>query len=240
MRAVILAGGKGQRLHPYTAVFPKPLMPVGDVPILEVVVRQLRRAGFDHLTMAVGHLAELLMSFFGDGSRFGLRIDYSREDAPLGTAGPLRLIPDLPARFLVMNGDLLTTLDYARLMEAHARSGAMATIAGRRREVAVDLGVLHADADGRLVRYDEKPRLSYDVSMGVYVFEHAVLDFLPAAGPFDFPDLVQALLAAGRAVFVHRSEDLWLDIGRPEDYAQAAELFHARRAEFLPDEEEAR
>lgn len=236
MRAVILAGGVGARLRPYTISFPKPLMPLGDMPVIEIVLRQLASHGVDRATLAVGHLAELLTAFLGDGARFGLAVDYAREDEPLGTAGPLRGIADLPETFLVMNGDLLTTLDYGALLQTHHRAGNAVTVAIRRREVAIDFGVLECDARGRLSAYHEKPSITHDVSMGAYVFEREALDWIPAEGPFDFPELIQALLAAGRPVGTHRHEGLWLDIGRPEDYEAAQRIFEERREEFLPVE----
>jgi NDP-sugar pyrophosphorylase family protein len=233
MRAVILAGGKGTRLAPYTVAFPKPLMPIGDLPILEIVVRQLRHHGFTRITMAVGHLAELIHAFFGDGAKFNVSIDYSREEKPLGTAGPLRLIPDLGESFLVMNGDLLTDLDYGDFMRRHLADGNDATIGVHDKKVKIDLGVLERDGDGRIVDYLEKPTLSYEVSMGVYAFSRAVLQYIPD-GYFDFPDLVLELIRRGRQIRGYRFDGLWLDIGRGEDYAQAVDTFEAERSRFLP------
>jgi len=233
MRAVLLAGGKGTRLLPYTVVFPKSLMPLGDMPVIEVVVRQLRHYGVDHITLAVGHLAELLMTFLGDGSRFGLKIDYSREDEPLGTAAPLLLIKDLPETFLVMNGDVLTTLNYRDLVQAHAVRRNDLTIASYERDVKIDLGVLETDGGGVVRDYIEKPTMRYKVSMGVYVFNRAALDYIPPNRYFDFPDLIKAMMNE-RVVGTYPYGDVWLDIGRHEDFERAQELFASRRAEFLP------
>jgi NDP-sugar pyrophosphorylase family protein len=233
---VILAGGKGTRLAPYTVAFPKPLMPLGDVPILEIVVRQLEHFGFDHVTMAVGHLSELIRAFFGDGSKYGLKIDYSREDRPLGTAGPLRRIPDLPESFLVMNGDLLTDLDYADLMRRHREQANDATIGVYRKQVKIDLGVLERDGDGRITDYKEKPTLAYEVSMGVYAFSRGVLEHVPDAY-FDFPDLVLELIRRGRPIRGYAFDGLWLDIGRADDYGKAIETFERERKRFLPGAE---
>ncbi len=234
MRAVILAGGKGTRLAPYTVAFPKPLMPIGELPILEIVVRQLRRAGFTRITMAVGHLAELIQAYFGDGARFGIAVDYSREETPLGTAGPLRLIPDLDDSFLVMNGYLLTDFDYGALLRAHREQRNDATIGVYEKEVRIDLGVLERDEDDRIVQYREKPTLTYEVSMGVYAFSKSVLQYVPE-GPFDFPDLVLELIRRGRPIRGVRFDGLWLDIGRQEDYAKAIETFASARPRFLGD-----
>jgi NDP-sugar pyrophosphorylase family protein len=233
MRAVILAGGKGTRLAPYTVAFPKPLMPVGDLPILEIVVRQLRHYGFQRITMAVGHLAELIQTFFGDGSKFGIKIDYSREERPLGTAGPLHLIPDLDETFLVMNGDLLTDLNYGQLVRWHVEQKNDATIGVYEKKVSIDLGVLERDGDNRIVDYKEKPTLTYEVSMGVYVFSKSILQYVPK-GHFDFPDLVLELIRRGRPIRGYRFQGLWLDIGREEDYAKAVETFETQRARLLP------
>jgi NDP-sugar pyrophosphorylase family protein len=238
MRAVILAGGKGQRLRPYTTVLPKPLMPIGDMPILEVVLRQLKAAGVTRVTMAVGYLAELLQAFFGDGRRLGLQIDYSFEAQPLGTVGPLTLIPSLAdeADFLMMNGDVLTTMDYRQLIQRHRASGADVTVATYRREVKIDFGVIESDAADMLTGYVEKPRFDYRVSMGVYCFSARVLPRLQPGAYCDFPDLIKQLLAAGRPVASYPFDGYWLDMGRPDDYATAIEEFEARRHEFLTDE----
>jgi len=222
MKAVILAGGKGTRLRPYTTAFPKPLMPVGDKPILEIIVRQLKLHGIDEIIMAVGHLAELIMTFFGDGSKFGLKIKYSREDKPLGTAGPLSLLKDeLTETFLVMNGDILTTLNYSDLIEYHKKNKAIATIALNKRDVYIDFGVVELDEDSNIADYIEKPTLHYLVSMGIYVFEPKVLKYIPNNKKFDFPDLVKRLISAGEKVKGYIYDGYWLDIGRPEDYERA-------------------
>jgi NDP-mannose synthase len=238
MRAVILAGGKGQRLRPYTTVLPKPLMPIGDMPILEVVLRQLKAAGVTRVTMAVGYLAELLQAFFGDGKRLGLAIDYSFEERPLGTVGPLTLIPSLAdeREFLMMNGDVLTTMNYGDLIAHHRASEADVTIATYRRQVKIDFGVIETNDDNLLTGYVEKPQFDYRVSMGVYCFNTAVLQRLNHGQHRDFPDLVKDLLAAGRKVASYPFEGYWLDMGRPDDYATAIEEFEARRDEFLPTE----
>lgn len=234
MRAVILAGGKGRRLLPYTTVFPKPLMPIGDMPILEVVLRQLKRHGFDRITMAVGHLSELLRAFFNDGKRFGLDIDYSMEENPLGTAGPLSLISGLDEPFIVMNGDILTDLDYSNLFRHHRESGGIATIATHERSVKIDYGVLESAADGIIHGYTEKPSIQYRVSMGVYVFDPKVLVHIPRDAYLDFPELVKTLIRNGEKVFSYPFEGNWLDIGRPDDYEQAIMEFENNKERYLP------
>lgn len=231
---VILAGGKGTRLRPYTTVLPKPLMPIGDMPILEIVVRQLASAGLTDITLSVGYLASLLEAYFGDGGRWGVRMTYSREDEPLGTAAPLRLL-DTPARtFVVMNGDVLTNLDYAHLVRKHGESGAVVTVGLARKRVCIDLGVIDSDGRGLVTGYTEKPTFAYDVSMGIYVMEKEALGYVPAKGPFDLPDLIKALIADARPVATYPFDGWWLDIGRADDYAEAAEVFESRRDAFLP------
>jgi NDP-sugar pyrophosphorylase family protein len=232
-RAVILAGGKGTRLRPYTIVLPKPLMPVGDYSILEVIIRQLAHFGVNDITLAVNHQAELLRSFFGDGSRWNVKIAHSLEETSLGTMGPLRLIPNLPENFIVMNGDVLSDLDFKRLFDDHIASGALFTISSKIREQAVDYGVLDVNQNGELAGFNEKPRLTYEVSMGVYVVNRRVLDFIPVGTPYGFDRLMLDLLAAGKKVNVRRHDGYWLDIGRPDDYMQAIEEFSDMKARLL-------
>jgi len=235
MRAVILAGGKGTRLAPYTTILPKPLMPIGDMPILEIVIRQLARHGFDDLTLAVGYLAELLMAYCGDGSKFNVSLHYSHEEQPLGTAGPLALVPDLQDTFLVMNGDLLTTLDYSAMLEYHRERGAIATVACYQRDVKIDLGVIEVNADNWVANYIEKPTYHYTVSMGIYVFEPAILNYIPRGERLDLPELVKKLLRHGQRVNVFNFDGYWLDIGRHDDYERAMEEFARHRQDFLPE-----
>lgn len=236
-RAVILAGGRGTRLAPYTTVLPKPLMPVGERAILEIIIEQLVACGIEHLTLAVGHLAHLIEAVVGDGSRQGLRVDYHRECQPLGTAGALATIAGLDATFLVMNGDILTTLDYAALCAAHEEAGNALTIASHRRVQQTNYGVLHTDGSPgpmrRLTGYEEKPEHTYTVSMGVYVAAPAALAHIPAGRPFDVPQLAQSLLSAGEPVGSYLYEGYWLDIGRPDDYARANEEWGTRAAGML-------
>jgi NDP-sugar pyrophosphorylase family protein len=232
--AIILAGGKGTRLRPYTVVLPKPLMPIGEFPILEVIIRQLATAGFTHITLAVNHQAEIIKAFFMDGSKWGIRIDYSLEDKPLGTMGPLKLIKDLPDNFLVMNGDILTDLDYADFHDAHARHGEIFTISSYVREQLIDYGVLET-AEGRLLGLREKPRMNYEVSMGVYMMTNRALEFIPANTAYGFDNLMHDLVAAGQSVTVRKFSGYWLDIGRPDDYAQAIDEFESMRKRFISE-----
>ena len=232
MRAVILAGGKGTRLAPYTTVFPKPLMPIGEMPILEIVLRQLAHHGIQDITLAVGYLAELLMASCGDGSKFGLRLDYSREELPLGTAGPISLIEDIQETFLVMNGDLLTTIDYSAMWKYHEERGAIATLASYRREVKIDLGVIESE-EGWVKDYIEKPTYHYAVSTGIYIFNPEVLKYVERGMRLDLPELILRLIHAGEKVNIYNFDGYWLDIGRHDDYDSAVQEFSAHRNEFL-------
>ncbi len=237
MQALILAGGKGTRLHPYTSVLPKPLLPVGDYPVLEIILRQLRKAGVQEVILAVGYMRQLFQAFFDNGARYGLKITYSFEDKPLGTAGPIRLAFDhLEDEFLVMNGDLLTTLHFARLFSFHKEMKAAATIGLYRREVKIDFGVIETNTENRLVRYVEKPTYQFDVSMGVNVLNKRVVgQYLTPGEYLDLPDLMVRLVKDGHAVYCYREPCSWLDIGRIEDYQMAGDFVESNRSEFLPD-----
>jgi NDP-mannose synthase len=231
-RAVVLAGGKGTRLRPYTVVLPKPLMPLGEYPILEVIVRQLARQGFHHITMAVNHQANLIKAFFGDGEQWGVRIEYSFETQPLSTIAPLCLIPDLPENFILMNGDVLTDLNFARLYREHVRNNRLFTIAASCRRHIIDYGVLQVQED-RLIGFSEKPSVDYLVSMGVYVLNRAVLRYVPPGSKYGFDKLMTDLLAQRQPVHVETHDGYWLDIGRPDDYMQAIDDFEVRRNQLL-------
>jgi len=233
MKALVLAGGKGTRLAPYTKILPKALMPIGDMPILEVLLRQMQRAGIDEVVLTVGHLAGLLQAFFQDGSQLGLKISYSYEDKPLGTAGPLSLVNGLDDTFLVTNGDVLTTLDLRALVAYHHQRGAAATIATHVRKVNIDLGVIQFDDSNRLVGYIEKPTYELQVSMGIYVFEPRVLNYIDYKTYLDFPDLVLRLLEAGELVVGFPFAGYWQDLGRADDYEQAVQDFESLKSEIL-------
>lgn len=248
MKAVILAGGKGTRLAPYTTIFPKPLMPIGDMPILEILLRQMKRSGINEAVLTVGHLAHLLQAFFQTGQHLGMNIRYSVEEQPLGTAGPLSLISGLDDTFLVANGDVLTTLNLQDLLSAHHRSGAAATIATHFRRVNIDLGVIQYDSQQSfhpaedsepsypITGYIEKPNYDFYVSMGIYVFEPRVLTYIPYNQYLDFPDLVLRLIQNGEKVMGFPFEGYWKDLGRPDDYAQAVQEFEILRAEILGEQ----
>jgi NDP-sugar pyrophosphorylase family protein len=234
MKAIILAGGKGTRLAPYTTVFPKPLMPIDGMPILEVIVKQLAHFGVKEMVFMVSHHSEpLLSAYFGNGSRYGVDIQYSKEERPLGTAGPLSIIPSLPETFLVMNGDILTTLDYQKLIKYHRQHRGMVTIAMSQKKVKLELGVMEFDRAHRLTRYIEKPTLSYSVSMGIYVFEKRVLEWIPSRRYLDFPELIQRLVKEEVKVVCFPNNDFWLDIGRHEDYEEAQKKFPEMRKKLL-------
>jgi len=233
MKAVVLAGGKGTRLAPYTKILPKPLMPIGDMPILEILMRQMKRSGVDEIILTVGHLAGLLRAFFQDGKHLGLTVRYSYEDQPLGTAGPLSLLDGLTDTFFVMNGDVLTTLDFRELLHTHRSTGAVATIATHIRNVHVDLGVIEVDGDNQIKGYIEKPTYNFQVSMGIYVFEPTVLQYIPHNQYLDFPDLVLRLIQAGERVMSYPFDGYWQDLGRQDDYEQAVQEFEALRPQIL-------
>lgn len=225
MRALLLAGGRGTRLAPYTSVLPKPLMPIGDSSVLEVVVGQLASAGVERITLCVGYLSHLIRAVL-DGANHGAQVDYVQEPEPLGTAGPLRLVNGLDSTFLVMNGDILTTLDYSELVRHHRESGNVLTIAAHERTVKVDYGVIEvADGTDRVAGYEEKPAMPALVSMGIYICEPSLLAKVPIGRHFDFPQLVDALLADGDQVGVYKYDGMWFDIGRQEDYEAAAEAW---------------
>lgn len=226
MRAIILAGGKGTRLKPYTTLIPKPLVPIGGKhSILEILLIQLKRAGFKRVTLAVNHLSHLIMSYFGDGRKYGLDIDYSIEDAELSTIGPLTLIDDLPENFLVANGDILSDLKYGDFLKSHIRSKSAVTVSSFKRNVDIDFGVLESDADGTLTAFKEKPTYSFDVSMGVYAVNRQVIESLTKGQRYGFDDLMIDSIYSGRKVSIRNFAGFWLDIGRPADYDYANENF---------------
>lgn len=234
MHAVILAGGKGVRLRPYTTALPKPLVPIGDQhAILEIVLRQLATAGFTSCTIAIGHLGEIIRAYVGDGSQWGLAVDYATEDSPLGTMGPLLNLRDrLPEAFLVMNGDVLTDLDYADVLRRHRESGAPLTIATYARKVHIDFGVL-TTSDGKVVAFTEKPSVDYRVSMGVYGLSRSTLEGYTPGLPLGFDELVLDLLRAKKPPHAYEFDGYWLDIGRPDDYDRANAEFTTRKSLLL-------
>jgi len=209
-------------------------MPIGEIPIIEIIIRQLRHFGFKRATLAVGYLSELLRAYIENNcSRFaGIDVDYIYEDEPTGTAGSLANISGLHDTFLVMNGDVLTTLDYTALIEHHRGSNAALTIATYQKPVKIDLGVIETNGGGYVCGYHEKPELDYFVSMGIYIYEPAVLRHIPRGRYLDFPDLVNRLLEAGERVSTYKCDGYWLDIGRPEDFQLAADQFALHRDEF--------
>jgi len=226
MRAVILAGGKGTRLRPYTTIFPKPLVPIGgEMPILEVVIRQLARRGFKHITIAVNHMANLIMAFFGDGARWNVHIDYSLEEKPLSTIGPLTLIHDLPENFLVMNGDILCDIDYSNFFNYHVNSQNDVTVAVYKRDVKIDFGVLDMNSDNMITEFIEKPSYSFNVSMGIYCLNRRIVEQLPLGEPYGFDNLMLDGIQQKMKIAAMPFHGFWLDIGRPDDYDAANENY---------------
>ncbi len=236
MRAVILAGGVGSRLKPFTFTIPKPLVPIGEMPIIEILIRQLAFRGFDHIIISVGHMAALIRAVCRDGSQWGVRIDYVEEDKPLGTAGGLALVENLgESPFLVVNGDTLTDLDFGAAVQGHEREAGV-TICTTPRQVDIDFGVLEVDDGGRLTAYREKPSLRYLVSMGVYVISPWVVDqHVPSDKRLDMPDLIRDVLAAGHPVQTFDSGAYWLDLGRIDDLERGDSVFRSERTRFLPE-----
>lgn len=230
-QAVILAGGKGKRLRPYTKILPKPLFPVGDRPIIEILLRQLAKAGIREVILAVGHQTNLIKVILGDGSQFNLKIRYAFEKKPLGTAAPLKKIKSLDKNFLVLNGDLLTDLPFAGFIKTHLKSRAPATIAAFKRSVKVDFGVISAD-DNKISKYYEKPTHRYLVSMGIYAFNRDIIKYIPNR-KFDFPQLVNKLIDVGENPSIYPYDGRWFDIGRPADWEKADRFFQRKPNLFL-------
>lgn len=235
MKAIILAGGKGTRLAPYTTVFPKPMLPIDNRPILEIVIQQLASYGFTDIVLSVGYLSELIQAYFQNPQKLpeGVSLTYIREDEPLGTAGSLSLVPDITDTFLMMNGDVLTTLDYDQFFEFHRANQGLVTIAMHKRQVNIDFGVLSVDVTSTLTAYTEKPTLDYLVSMGVYIFEPTVLRYIEPGKRLDFPDLIKQLLADNKKVQGYPTDAYWLDIGRHDDYEEAVRIFENMKDQFL-------
>lgn len=234
-RVIIQAGGRGTRLQPYTTILPKPLMPVHEFPILEIMIRQLVAQGYPKITITLGHLGHLIMAVVGDGHAWGADVDYVWEDEPRGTIGAITLVKNLEEPFLVMNGDLLTDFDYRVFMSRHLASGAQLSVGVHHKEVPISLGVFDLDQDQRIVRFKEKPTLHFPCSMGIYAFDPQLLAFIPGVGNFGFDDLMAMCLSRDIHVRAHSFDGLWLDIGRPEDYANAMRLFQENRARLLPE-----
>jgi NDP-mannose synthase len=228
-----MAGGKGTRLVPYTKILPKPLLPIGDMPILEVLIRQMKYSGVNEIILTVGHLSELLRAFFQDGEQWGVKINYCYENFPMGTVGALAHINDLSETFLMTNGDVLTDLDFKTLIAYHKRQKAMATIAMHHRKVKIDFGVMQLDGGMNVTGYIEKPTHEYMVSMGIYVFDPGVAAYVSKGQYLDFPDLILKLIAAGEKVVGYPFDGYWQDLGRPDDYEQAANDFDKMRNQFL-------
>jgi NDP-sugar pyrophosphorylase family protein len=234
MQAIILAGGKGTRLKPFTTNFPKPLIPINDMPILEIVLRQLKRYGFKDIVITVNHLAELIMAFFGKGEKLGLNIAYSIENTPLGTAGPLSLIETLDDNFLVMNGDILTTLDFKNLYDYHILNRNDISISTYKREEKIHLGVIETENDDDFKKYIEKPIYYFDVSMGIYMVSKRMENFIPQNSKFDMPDLITYAYDKGCKIKCYKGDYFWLDIGRVDDFEHANEIFSENKKMFLP------
>lgn len=233
MQAIILAGGKGTRLKPYTTILPKPLMPIGDYPILEIIIKQLKYFGVEEIIFAVGYLKELLRAFFDDGHKWKVKIRYSFEEKSLGTAAPIKLIEDLDDNFLVMNGDVLTNLNFQDFFNFHIKNQAYCTISSFSRQVPIDLGVIKLGDNNELYDYIEKPVLDYQVSMGIYALKKQVLDYIPENTYLDFPSLMKILLMNKKKVIGYKFQGYWLDIGRPDDYNSAIDEFEKHKSEFL-------
>jgi NDP-sugar pyrophosphorylase family protein len=224
VKAIILAGGKGTRLRPFTSLIPKPLVPVGDRTILEILIGALKERKVTDLVLCVNHMSALIKAYFGDGAQWGVNIEYSVEDGFLGTVAPIKLVKDLPDDFLVMNGDLLTDLDFGDLYDYHLQNRALLTIAAYKRTSQIDFGVIEVDKERNIVRgFREKPIQELDVSMGVYAFNKRLLSYVPEDQPFGFDELVLTLLRERRVVNIYPFSGYWLDIGRPADYDKANE-----------------
>lgn len=224
LQAVILAGGKGTRLKPYTTNFPKPLMPIGDKPILEIIIEKLRKSGINEIILSTGHLEELIRAYFGDGKKFGVSLKYYKEEKPLGTAGSLRLFKEeIKEDFILMNGDVISDIKFEDLHNVHRSSGNMITVTLSERKNEIDYGVVETDDNNRILNWLEKPITKYLVSTGIYLISREALDYLPGMETeyYTFPEWVMAIVQTGKKASGYIHKGYWLDIGRPEDYEKA-------------------
>ncbi len=235
MQAILLAGGKGTRLRPYTATFPKPLVPIGDKPILEIVIRQLKKAGFGEIIISTGHLAQLIEAYFGNGNKLGVKIKYIHEEKPLNTAGALALIDNLAENFLVMNGDILTTLDYKKMFDYHVENKATATIGVHERTHKIDYGVIKMGKNFSLEDYVEKPQMEVLVSMGINILNRKAVSQIKKGEALGMPDLMLRLKNKGDKVICYKEKSEWLDIGRPDDYELAQSIVEKNPERYLHD-----
>jgi len=227
MRAILLAGGQGTRLRPYTSLIPKPLVPIGNEhSILEVVIHQLAEAGFDHITICLNHLAQLIIAFIGDGARYGVRIDYCVEGEPLSTIGPLTLVSALPEDFLVMNGDILCDLNFGNFLLQHIENKNAVTVATFQRDSRIDFGVIERTENGTISGFIEKPVYHFEVSMGVYCINRAVIQALSKGKPYGFDTLMLDGIKNNLNYKAVLFDGFWLDIGRPEDYDYCNENYN--------------
>ncbi len=234
MNAIILAGGTGTRLRPYTTVLPKPLMPIGEYPIIEILIRQLKSYGIRKITIAVGYLASLIEAYCGNGNKWGVDIKYSYEKKPLGTAGPISLVEDFHSAAVIMNGDLLTNMNFSKMIEFHKTNSPIVTVGMFNREEHINLGVLKTDKNNHILDYIEKPMNHYKVSMGIYVVEPDILNYVRKDEYLDFPDLIKLLINEKHKVLGYEFKGLWLDIGRMDDYDLALNKFEQLKSSFLP------
>ncbi|MFA6957676.1 MAG: sugar phosphate nucleotidyltransferase [Thermoanaerobaculia bacterium] len=234
MRVLLLAGGRGRRLEPYTAILPKPLAPIGELPIIEIIVRQLHRDGLTEVVASIGHLGELIVAYFAARPLpRGLSLTFVRETEPLGTAGPLSLVARPGESLLVVNGDVLTELRFDQVVATHEREKPAMTVAVNRRGLPIEFGVVEAE-DGRVSSIREKPVIEHDCCMGVNVYGPEAIEIASRGGAVDFPDVVNELLGRSLAVRTHRFDGFWCDIGRRDDMVRANEEFERRRDALLP------
>ena len=232
MKAIILAGGKGTRLAPYSTILPKPLMPICDMPIVEIILKQLSSTTFNDIVLSVGHLSSLIRAYFDSVTIPGISLSYSLEKEPLGTAGPIRLVPELNETFLLMNGDVLANIDFSKLYTFHKKKNSMATMVINKRHIDIDFGIITTDKNERVLEYNEKPKYEYFVSAGIYLFEPAILEYIKPDKHLDLPDLVKRLKQDGQTVHAYTHQGYWLDIGRPGDYEKAVQDFSSKKALF--------
>ena len=233
VQAIILAGGKGSRLRPYTTILPKPLVPVGGMPIIEVIIRQLKFFGINNIVIAVGYLAELIETYLGNGKRWGVAISYVKEEKPLGTAGAIKLVKNLSDNFIVINGDTLTDMSFRGFIDFHKKSHAIATIGIKERVLKTDFGVIESKKDGSFINYIEKPDHRSDVSLGINVFNKEVQVFIKKNEAMNMPELFLKMRTLGKKIVCFRTNKIWLDLGRLEDLELAQGIFEKNKKKFL-------